>query len=430
MKTMRYFLPIFFIISFIGCSKGSQTLVTINGTKYTVDDFNQRFRFSPTDDSLRRRQKVDEFINQLLVVEEARQRGYENDPIVKSALDSQRKEVIWRSYYEDKVVNKITISDAEARKYYDQIVDRYHLAHIVLDNDSLANFVSTQLKTGAKFEDLLKYSLDTLSENGDIGSFSVASIPPEILDKIKKVKVGETTPVIKLGDYFHIFKILEHKKEETPKFEDVVENIKARLRQEKISEAGEKFYNQILQKAKIEYNPEGLDALIKPDSLITEADLNKWVVKKYDTAYVRVGTIRKAVQYQYRKANVDPRKLIDNVLVSDLLYDAAINDHFDTRPIVKKRLEQTLATLLYQKLYTDEVLQKVSIDFSAVEKYYRAHKEEYKDKKPQEAYRIVRAKLREIMVDSLRNNLFTSLRKKYSPQINEQVVAELIKEEK
>jgi len=429
MKVFRYIIPAFFVF-IIGCSKGSDTLVTINGNKYTVDDFNQRFRFSPTDDSLRRKQMVDEFINQMLVVEEARQRNYNDDPIVKSALDSQRKEIIWRSYYEQKVVNRIKVSDAEARKLYDQVTERYHLAHIVLDNDSIAKFLESQLASGAEFESLLKYSLDTLSKNGDIGSFSVISIPPEILDKIKNVEVGEVTPVIKLGDYYHIFKVLEHTRKEEPKFEDVVENIKQRLRQQKINEAGEKFYNQILEKARIEYNPEGLEALTKPDSLITQEDLDKWVVKKYDTAYVRVRTIRNAVQYQYRKANVDPRKLIDNVLVSDLIYDAAINERFDNSPIVKKRLEQTLVTLLYQKLYSDEVLQKVVIDSSDVEKYYLAHKDEYKDKKLSDAYRIVRAKLREIKVDSLRNSLFISLRKKYTPQINEQVVAELIKGEK
>ncbi|MCK4672497.1 hypothetical protein KAT67_00805, partial [candidate division WOR-3 bacterium] len=217
---------------------------------------------------------------------------------------------------------------------------------------------------------------------------------------------------------------------DTPKFEDVKENIRDNLMREKILEQGEKFIQEILEKAKIEYNEEGLDALLKPDSLITEEDLNKWVVKKYDTSYVRVRTIRQAVLYQYRQSFIEPKTLIERVLIPDIIYDKAEREHFEKKVKIKSRLSNALSLLLYQKFYSDEVLGKVAVDSMEIVTYYGGHKNEYKDKKFSDVYSILRSKVREEKIQTLRKNIFEGLREKYNPEINQAVLEKLLKEEK
>ncbi|GAI37801.1 unnamed protein product, partial [marine sediment metagenome] len=189
------------------------------------------------------------------------------------------------------------------------------------------------------------------------------------------------------------------------------------------------FIEKIVDKAKIEYNEEGLDALLKPESLITAEDLNKWVVKKHDTSYVQVRTIRQAVLNQYRQSSVEPRKLIERVLIPDLIYDKAVKEHFDKKVHVKKRLSNALSLLIYQKFYSDEVLGKAVVDSMEVVNYYEDHQDEYNDKKFSDVYLVLKAKVRDEKIASLRKNIFEGLHKKYNPEINQPVLEKLMKEE-
>jgi len=423
------YIFLIFLLVLVGCPSQNQVLLNIDGDRYTIAHFKLYTQFSPTEDSLQRMEKIDEFVNQMLAVKEARKRGYEDDPVVMAAFETHRRELLGRGYYEERVIKRIKIPESEIRKVYNQIIDQYHLALIVVAEDSLAHYIGEELEKGIPFDSLLQFSLDTLTENGDIGTFSVVSLPPEISEPVKKTRVGDNTGVIKIGDYFYILKVIEHKKSDTPKYGDVKDNIKNNLFREKTIEEGEKFVQRILDKAKIEYNQEGLDALLKPDSLIAEADLNTWVVKKYDTAYVYVKTIRDAVLYQYRRSFIDPKQLIDRELIPDLMYDAALKVHLQNQPEMKRKLQHAIDLLVYQKFNSDEVLEKATVDSVEVVKFYKEHWAEYKDKKLSEVYLTLKIQLRDEKIDSLRTYLFTELRKKYNPQLDERVLAKLLKEE-
>jgi len=428
MQNPKYLLvPIFLFL--ITCSFESKTLLTIKDNKYSVADFLERFEFAPADDSAMKQKKIDDFVNQMLVVEEARENGYEDDPVVVMAYEQNQRDVIWRSYYNDAVVNKIKVRDSEVRELYNKIIEQYHLAQIVVAEESLANYLKAEVKKGATFEDLLPYSLDTISENGDIGTFSVISIPVEIMSALKKVKDGGISEPVKFGEYYMLFKVLEHNVAERPGYEEVKENIRNNLLQEKARAEGERFYNKLLEKARVEYNPEGLDILTKPESLITEEDLNTWVVKKYDTAYVYVRSVINAVQYLRSNTRVDPKYLIDQELMPDLVYDEAIRNYHDKRLATKRKLRSTHDVLLYQKFYSDEVIEKVIVDSAEVVEYYEQHRDEFKDKSLNEAFSVAKSRVREAKVTLLRTNLFTTLREKYEPEVNEAVVAQLLKEE-
>lgn len=422
------FVPLFLFV--IGCSYENKTLVTVGDSEYSVADFQERVKFTPAEDSVMRMQKFEEFVNQMLVVAEAKATGYEDDPVVKMAFEENRRDVIWRSYYTEVILGKVKVGDKEVRDLYGKIVDQYHLAQIVVAEESLANYLGAELKKGRTFEELLVYSLDTLSENGDIGTFSAISIPSEIMVYLKKVKDGGVTQVIEFGDYFMIFKVIEHSIAQTPTFEEIKENIKNNLWQEKARAEGEKYFNKIMERAKVEYNPEGLEILMKPESLLTENDLNTWVVKKYDTSFVYVRSVIDAVRYLRGGSRADPKYLIDQELVADLIYDEAIKAYYDRRKTTKTKLNNNYSLLLYQKFYSDNVAEKVKVDSAEVQKYYTTHRDEFKDKEFSRAYLVAQARVRDAKIDSLRSSLFRELRSKYEPVVNETVLARLLKEER
>ncbi len=425
--TKYMILPLF--VGLIGCSFENEVLVTFDGNKYTVADFREGAKFAPEDDSLRRLQTINEYISQRLGMQEGRERGYDKDPVVTTALETHSKDIINRFYYEANVINKVKVSDSEIRKIYNKLIDQYHLAQIVVAEESLAQYIASELKKGVPFDSFLHLSIDTLTEQGDIGEFSAMSLPPEIMNQIKNKKAGATTNPIQFGEYFYVLKVIDHKIAEKPEFATVKETIRSSLMRDRVNEKGEQFTQKLIDDAKIEYNQAGLDILIKPDSLLTDEDLDTWVIKKYDTSYVYVRTIRDAVMYQYRQSRIEPRRLIDRVLIPDLMYEKALKVHFDKNVKVKRMVRNTLSSLVYQKFYSDEVLDKVVVDSTEVVNYFEEHKNEHPDKKLEDIYSLMEGRVRKQKIDSLRQIVFDDLHEKYKPEINQDVVERLLKEE-
>jgi len=430
MKKLRFF-ALLSLLALAACAQ-KDVLVTIGRDSYTVKEFKDTYQFAPTDDSTKRMEKLDEFINQKLCVREARDKGYVDDPVVKAAYETNSKDIVTRGYWEAKVINKIKIPDSEIRGIYDQVIDQYKLAHIVFTSDSIAAFIGAELKKGVTFENLLKYSLDTMNQTGDIGSFSAIAIPKEILATIKNLKAGDVTQPVKYGDYYQVLKVIEHTKLDKPAFAEVKEEIKNSLIRQKSMEEGDKFAQKLVEEARIEYNDKGLDALVKPDSLLTPEDLEQWVVKKYDTSFVYVKNVRSAVLYQFQMSQMPPRQLIDRVLVPDLIYEAATRAHADKFPDVKKNLASALDALIYQKFYSDMVIEKVGVDSMAVKSYYDQHKADYPNQTFDQAYSVIYANLRDAKTHFLQTELYAGLRKKYEKEIkiNEPGLASVLKETK
>ncbi len=425
MRKIIWIIPVIFFI--ITCAS-DDVFVTLNNEKFTVKELNDFYQFSPNDDSLRRVKVIDDFVNQQLAIVEAKSKGYADDPVVKASMETNRRDIIIRGYYQSKVIDKINVKESEVRKLYDKLTSQYHLAEIVVDSDSLAQFIKKEFKKGVPFESLLMYSLDTISPGGDIGMISEFSIPNEVSKILKRTKVGDVAGPVKIGDYIYFLKVIEHKKLDSPKYEDVRQNIKDNLMRQKIMDVGEKFVDRIIKQAKIEYNQEGLDLLLKPESTLTENELNKWVVKKYDTNFVRVKTVINAVQVHLKRApDLDPKFLIERELVPDLVYDLAIRERAEKIPKVKHELNKALNALIYQKYYSDNVLEKVKVDSQSVAAYFNQHKADYPDKKLSDVYGLIFAKLRDDRISQLRDSLFTVLREKYQPQLNQKVYAMLLK---
>jgi hypothetical protein len=127
-----------------------------------------------------------------------------------------------------------------------------------------------------------------------------------------------------------------------------------------------------------------------------------------------------------------PRQLIDRVLVPDLIYEAATRAHADKFPDVKKNLASALDALIYQKFYSDMVIEKVGVDSSAVKSYYDQHKVEYPNQTFDQVYSVIYANLRDAKTNSLQAELYAGLRKKYAKEIkiNEPGLASVLKETK
>jgi len=146
-----------------------------------------------------------------------------------------------------KVTDKVDVSDAQIKEYYDQHLSQYSVpeqrdvAHILVKSKALADKLYTQIKAGANFSELAKkYSQDpgskslggklTISKGQTVGPFDQTAF---------LLSTGQVSHPVKTTFGYHIIKALGKVKpaKTTPLSGDVKKSIKQQLEQQKKNDA-------------------------------------------------------------------------------------------------------------------------------------------------------------------------------------------------
>ncbi|WP_294401284.1 peptidylprolyl isomerase [uncultured Clostridium sp.] len=214
----------------------------------------------PTEDELN--EKVDEAVDQLKqqyteegqFEQELEASGFTED----SFREYQRKQIILQQV-QDAILADIEITDDDAQTYYDENKDTQYVkgagadaAHILIaekDADgnidfdaslAKANDVKAKLDAGADFAELAsEYGTDgTKDKGGDLGfvEYNQANYDKDFLEGFKQLSEGQISDPVKSQFGYHIIKATGLKDEVVTPFEDVKEQIKSQLLQQKQSE--------------------------------------------------------------------------------------------------------------------------------------------------------------------------------------------------
>ncbi|MDD2717466.1 MAG: peptidylprolyl isomerase [Candidatus Wallbacteria bacterium] len=153
---------------------------------------------------------------------------------------------------------KVTITDEDVQKYYKDNLDRYkdpekvHAQHILVNQEEEAKDLYGRLKNGEDFTTLAKqFSKDSASaENGgDLGLFARGEMTKAFEDTAFAAEIGKICEPVKTSFGYHIIKVLEHKAENTKKFEEVKKEIEDELAGIKVRDYLKKQAEEIRQSA-------------------------------------------------------------------------------------------------------------------------------------------------------------------------------------
>lgn len=165
-----------------------------------------------------RRALLDEMVRDAALVQEARRRGYDQDPLVL-------REMVNRMFQEeiDNKINNESISDSDIETYYHAHLDDYsrpdrvHLAQIVVKGKVKAVEVANEAKRlkpndQEGFKQLVKkYSEEPSSreKDGELGPLERKSkdVPQEILDAAFTLPIGSVSDPIQVQGGFAILQI-------------------------------------------------------------------------------------------------------------------------------------------------------------------------------------------------------------------------------
>jgi len=195
------------------------------------------------------------------------------DMTLKDMQDFTRKDLIISSYIDKQFTAKITVSDAEAQKFYDDNLEKYfkkpesaRASHILIGVNEKASAedrkkakekaeaLLKRVKAGEDFAALAKSdsTCPSASQGGDLGSFGRGQMVAPFETAAFALKPGEVSGVVETQFGYHIIKLTEKQEAGTEKFSDVKGKIVEHLKQEKTQKGVVDLVAKLKGTAKIE----------------------------------------------------------------------------------------------------------------------------------------------------------------------------------
>jgi parvulin-like peptidyl-prolyl isomerase len=295
------------MISTMTAFAGSAVVARVNGTDLTEVDLNveidrlipqMSFHRNVTDETRKKysEKAIEELVVRELQYEDAVSRGIKPEILqLNTQLENFKKKFLTVKEYEayllrkglteeslkkqfekDMLINIITakivtepslISEIDLKKYYEENISKFkqpeslRLRIISSGNENKIKDILAKLKNGEDFADLAA----TMSEDayrvkaGDIGYIHMGRMLPELDEAAFKLKMGETSDIIKAQGISYIVKVEDKRPAHVVTFDEIKGKLKKDLESKKARDLREKWISDLKTKAKIEI-------LLKTDS--------------------------------------------------------------------------------------------------------------------------------------------------------------------
>ncbi|OIN98723.1 hypothetical protein AUJ66_00510 [Candidatus Desantisbacteria bacterium CG1_02_38_46] len=258
-----------------GAKSGSKTkekvepwVAKINNKVITLEEFNGKWDSIPPQYKYQyglfgedgKEKLLDTLIKNELLYQEAVRRKLDKKDDVRQRVEDLKRQVIAEELLREEM-KKIEVNDTDAINYYNMHSEEFgepekvRVRHILAKSETEAQSIAEKLSKGEDFAKLAQeYSIDpgTKDKGGELGFFGRGQMVPEFEEAAFALKIGERSKPVSTPYGFHIIE-LEERKESTKKtYEEVKEEARNAILQEKQRNQFEKIINTLYGSAKIE----------------------------------------------------------------------------------------------------------------------------------------------------------------------------------
>jgi peptidyl-prolyl cis-trans isomerase C len=190
----------------------------------------------------------------------------------KDLRDYTRRDLVITNFIEKTIVPKVTVSEEDARKFYNENPDKFtkseavKASHILVGVDQKATAeekkaarekaekLRKELAGGADFAALAKASSTCPSsqQGGDLGYFGKGQMVPAFEQAAFSLKPGEISEVVETQFGYHIIKLTDKKAAEKVEFKEARPRIEDFLKNQKTGAAVNDYLAEARKTAKIE----------------------------------------------------------------------------------------------------------------------------------------------------------------------------------
>jgi peptidyl-prolyl cis-trans isomerase C len=183
-----------------------------------------------------------------------------------------RKEIYINNLIETKIASKVTVSEAEVKKFYDDNPDKFKLgesvraSHILIGVDSKATeadkkkakekaeSVLKKVKGGEDFAKAAKENstCPSSAQGGDLGVFTKGQMVPAFENVAFSMKPGEISDVVETQFGYHIIKVVEKQPAKTVTYDESKQKIQEFLKGQKIRKDISEYVEKLRKEGKVE----------------------------------------------------------------------------------------------------------------------------------------------------------------------------------
>jgi peptidyl-prolyl cis-trans isomerase C len=191
----------------------------------------------------------------------------------KDMEEFTRKDIVINNLIEKNILSKITVPDADVKKFYDDNLEKYFkkqesvkASHILIGVDEKATpedrkkakekieAILKKVKAGEDFAALAKTesTCPSKAQGGDLGVFTRGQMVAPFEKAAFDLKPGEVSDIVETQFGYHIIKLTEKNAAATEKFDDVKAKIADYLKSQQAQKAVATYVEELKAKAKIE----------------------------------------------------------------------------------------------------------------------------------------------------------------------------------
>ncbi len=260
----RFFL-LLTLLPLWGCRPSDRVVARANGVTVTASEVQQVLwqRYGSV--------TVRELLTRKLLEREAKRRGIEVTDAEVTRMVKERhlpdtaevQQQVRAELLLEKLAHAMAkVSEAEARRYFEQhraefeLPERVRLRDITLESRENAQAIwqALQLRQGTNFADLARHFSTnpvTRQRGGDMGIIPLQELHPKLRTLVQRMKVGEISPPLEIDGEWVIVKLEARFPSERKTFEQVREEVMARLKHQKVWQWKAKLSEQLWRQAKV-----------------------------------------------------------------------------------------------------------------------------------------------------------------------------------
>ncbi len=251
-----------------GTAQGPVVL-KVNDKAFTTADvereINQELRRAPREvqqllsSKEGQKQFVERLLRRELLLQEAEKQKIGERPEVAEQVAALRRELMIRAVLQEEIGAKIKVEDKEVQDYFAAHQDEFsgdqvRVRHILVGTEDEAKEVLARLAKNERFEDLARtLSKDSASaaKGGDLGYFGREQMVPDFAKAAFALKPGEVSSVVKTPFGYHIIQLVDRKKGEPLPYDQVKDQLRRRLLEERQNQRFQEWIKGLEAGAKI-----------------------------------------------------------------------------------------------------------------------------------------------------------------------------------
>ena len=374
--------------------KGEKTIATINGEAVTLKELNREL-VSLHEESMGKKPTIsvdkssilERIIDARLVLQEARNIGLDELPALKNGVRSFKNNTLRDLLFKSQVRN-LKPDEKEVETIYKAAVKEVKVHPVIFANEEDAKTLEREVRNGGNFEESSKAMISAGKAEGKAEGEYVTSkgLLPQIAEALSKMKVGEISPVINVGNKFAITKFEDVRFPENPEARETART--EALQRKRINHL--KTYTESLVKKNAKIDRKILSSL---DYESKENGISKLLKDKRIVATVKggnpvtVGEFSKEIQAKYfhgmqsavdtKSINKEKNKYINELLLKKVIILEALRLKIDKKEEFKYEVNRYEKNMLFGIFIQKVIDPSITVGETEKKEYYEKHASEY-----------------------------------------------------